>query len=335
MTTPPTEQNAITQIKDPMHILERICRLKAEEVAARKQRISIAKIESVSGYSVPRRSLTKALSAKARTLDGIPAIIAEHKRKSPSEGPIAPDSDVANVVRAYAEAGASAISVLTDSNFGGSLEDLAHARAASSLAMLRKDFIIDSYQLHESRALGADAVLLIVACLDDSKLKRLVRQAQALELQVLVEVHTEEELLRVPDSADLLGINSRDLSDFSVDLQRARQLAEKAKAMNSSRLLIAESGIQDPSVIPDLVRSGFDAFLIGTHFMQSPNPGESCRTFLQAAGTLLAAADDIKQLKRNRPKPRIKSNRIKPDQIKPDQIKPDRIKPDQIKPDEI
>lgn len=208
-----------------------------------------------------------------------PAVIAEHKRRSPSKGEISPMSDVAEVARMYASNGAAAMSVLTDTPyFGGSLEDLAVARhAAPFLPLLRKEFIVDEYQISQARVYGADAILLIAAMISPDDLRRFNDFAHSLGLQTLVEIHSEEEVTAVPGDADMVGVNNRDLTSFSTDINNAVRLMD---ALPPDVVKIAESGIKTPEDLQRLRDVGFDGFLIGEAFMSTPDPGETLARFI-------------------------------------------------------
>jgi indole-3-glycerol phosphate synthase len=207
---------------------------------------------------------------EALTQPGI-AVIAEFKRRSPSAGTLREDADVSAVVRAYERGGAAAISVLTEGpSFGGSLEDLRLARRACQLPILQKDFIIDPYQLHEARAAGADAVLLIVAALGDEELASLHLAAHDLGLEVLVEVHDQVELGRALEAgAEVIGINNRDLRDFTVDVQRTSRLIGEVP---TGTVVVSESGITSAQQLRALEQQGADAVLVGESLMRAPDP---------------------------------------------------------------
>jgi len=217
------------------------------------------------------RGFRRALEAGER-----PRVIAEIKRRSPSKGEIRPDFDGVACARAYASAGAAAISVLTDARyFGGSLELLAQVRAAVSLPVLRKDFILDAYQVDEARVYGADAVLLIAAALDGAALRALAAHAEGLGLDALVEVHDERELeAALAAGADLIGINNRDLRTFEVDLGVTERLAGK---LPEGCLVVAESGIFTPSDWERLEAAGAHAFLVGEALMRESDVGAALR----------------------------------------------------------
>jgi len=232
-----------------VNVLERIIAGTREDVRRRRQEMPLKQLQQ----ALERRGDDRPFS-EALTLPGV-SVIAEHKRRSPSVGLIREGATVEDVVGAYERGGAAALSILTESrNFGGSLDDLRAARAASSLPILRKDFIVDAYQLYESAAAGADAILLIVAALDADDLSDLYAEAARLDLDVLVEVHSESELetaLEVID-ADVIGINNRDLADFSVDVERTFELLHDIPA---GKTVISESGFHSRSQLDDLERA--------------------------------------------------------------------------------
>jgi indole-3-glycerol phosphate synthase len=204
------------------------------------------------------------------------SLIAEFKRRSPSSGEIREGADVAETVQAYERGGAAALSVLTESeHFGGSLQDLREARAASSLPILRKDFIVDTYQLYEAAVSGADAVLLVVAALDDRELSELYAETRSLDLDALIEVHDAEELERALDlEADVLGINNRDLDDLSVDVRTTYELMPDVPA---GKTVVSESGIASRAELDELERVGVDAVLIGEALMRAEDPEATAR----------------------------------------------------------
>jgi indole-3-glycerol phosphate synthase len=208
-------------------------------------------------------------------------IIAEFKRRSPSKGWIFPDAKVEEVVPAYEKAGASACSVLTDRKFfGGSLDDLRLARRMVKLPLLRKEFILDEYQLKESRVAGADAILLIAAVLTPGECLSLAEAAHSLNLEVLLEIHNEAELGHLNPSIDMLGINNRNLGTFQTSLDHSFLLAQKMRSANSDILLISESGITEPATVKELQEKGFRGFLIGETFMRGGTPGETLYHFI-------------------------------------------------------
>ncbi|HEY8466625.1 MAG TPA: indole-3-glycerol phosphate synthase TrpC [Solirubrobacterales bacterium] len=207
------------------------------------------------------------------------SLIAEFKRRSPSAGEIRPGADIDEIVAAYERGGASALSVLTEpSGFGGSLEDLRAARARSELPILRKDFVVDPYQLHEAAVNGADAALLIVAALDDDELAELYETARSLDIDTIVEVHDERDLERaLAIDADVIGINNRDLTTFVVDVETTERLLTDIPA---GKTVVAESGYSSREQIEDLDRIGVDAVLIGEALMRAPDPEQAVRELI-------------------------------------------------------
>jgi indole-3-glycerol phosphate synthase len=207
------------------------------------------------------------------------SVIAEFKRRSPSAGEIRAGATPAEIARGYDEAGAAALSVLTDApHFGGSLDDLREARAACVLPVLQKDFTVDRYQLYEAAVAGADAVLLIVAALDPEQLARLHDEARELDLDVIVEVHKEAELeTALTVDAEVIGINNRDLDDFTVDVQRTFELITDVPA---GKTVVSESGVADRSTLEELGRIGVDAVLIGEALMRADDPGTKLRELI-------------------------------------------------------
>ncbi|MDE6768811.1 MAG: indole-3-glycerol phosphate synthase TrpC, partial [Muribaculaceae bacterium] len=219
------------------------------------------------------------LDMSGRITSSVGGIIAEHKRRSPSKGEISPMSDVEAVACMYASNGAAAMSVLTDTPyFGGSLEDLAVARkAAPTLPLLRKEFIVDNYQIYQARVYGADAVLLIASMISGEEIRRMNDLAHSLGMQTLVELHTLEEMKSLPTDADMVGVNNRDLTSFNTDLRNAFDMVA---SLPEKMVKIAESGIKTPQDVQRLKSVGFNGFLIGEAFMSTPNPGETLREFI-------------------------------------------------------
>jgi indole-3-glycerol phosphate synthase len=248
-----------------MSVLDRIVDDTRDEVKRRRKQISQNKLEQLlEGRAEGFRPFSEAL-----TRPGV-SLIAEHKRRSPSAGTIREGAAVAEVVQAYERGGAAALSVLTEPfHFGGSLDDLREARAHTTLPVLRKDFIVDRYQLYEAAAAGADAILLIVAALDAKDLAALLHEASALDLDALVEVHDERELEAALEvEADVLGINNRDLSDFTVDIERTFTLLADVPA---GKTVVSESGFSTREQLDELERVGVDAVLIGETLMRAPD----------------------------------------------------------------
>ena len=246
-----------------MNVLDRIVSATLEDVQRRRSSVPLSELEQAVAQRPEGRPFTEALQRPGISL------IAEHKRRSPSAGQIREGATVADVVQAYERGGATALSVLTEGpHFGGSLEDLREARAASELPILRKDFLVDPYQVYESAAAGADAVLLIVAAVHADDLAVLNREARGLDLDVLVEVHDEAELecaLEVVE-ADVIGINNRDLTDFSVDVDRTFELLSDVPA---GKTVVSESGIHTRDQLDELERVGVDAVLVGEGLMRA------------------------------------------------------------------
>ena len=254
-----------------MSVLERIVDSTREDVARRRQAVPLSELEQQAARTREDRPFSEAL-----TRPGI-SVIAEHKRRSPSAGEIRKGATVTEIVGAYERGGAAALSILTEErHFGGSLDDLREALSASALPILRKDFVVDPYQVYESAVAGADAILLIVAALDDDDLGLLHREAASLDLDVLVEVHDEEELERALEvvDADVIGINNRDLVDFSVDIERTYELLSDVPA---GKTVVSESGIVYREQIEELERVGVDAVLVGETLMRAEDPEVACR----------------------------------------------------------
>lgn len=255
-----------------MNILEQIVADKYKEVALKKSITPIEAYTKMPLFERNRKSLKKALQAEDST-----GIIAEFKRRSPSKGVINANADVAQVTAAYSQY-AAGISVLTDeSYFGGSNDDLILARQTVNVPLLRKDFIVDGYQLYEARSIGADVILLIAACLSKQQLKQLAHTAKSLQLEVLLEVHNEEELEHVCDEVDMVGVNNRNLKTFEVNIRTSLDLINK---MPQGKPAIAESGISNVDSIVTLQHAGFKGFLIGENFMKHASPSVAFADFI-------------------------------------------------------
>jgi indole-3-glycerol phosphate synthase len=255
-----------------MNILDKIIEHKKKEVADCKARISVSELEKNALFLRETLSLKKYLSDDSKT-----GIIAEFKRKSPSKGIINDKVNVAEVTAAYTNNGASGLSVLTDSHFfGGSREDVQEARV-NAIPILRKDFMIDEYQVTEAKAMGADVILLIAACLTTIEVRRLAVFAKSLQLEVLLEIHNEEELQHICDEVDLVGVNNRDLKTFTVDINRSISLGEKIPA---GKIKISESGISSIETIMHLKTFGYKGFLIGENFMKEESPSIAFASFV-------------------------------------------------------
>jgi len=259
-----------------MNVLDRILERKRNEVAALRASPGHRELAARAARADAPRGFARALATGPS-----PRVVAEFKRASPSRGEIRPGADPAAIARAYAAAGAAALSVLTDREFfRGGLEDLRAARSACALPVLRKDFTIDPLQLVEARAESADAALLIVAALGDGQLRELLACARELGLDALVEVHDEAELERaLAHGAALIGVNNRDLRDFKTDVGVTRALLPRA----AGRTVVSESGLDSPEVVRALVAEGASAFLVGEALMRAPDPGAELRRLRGAA----------------------------------------------------
>jgi indole-3-glycerol phosphate synthase len=263
-----------------MDILETIVANKRIEVAHQKQAVSLELMLSL-GAKFLNGNVHSMRKALERSQTGI---IAEFKRRSPSKGWLHPNAKVENILPAYEQGGASACSILTDSEFfGGSFGDLRRARSLVKLPLLRKDFIIDEYQVYQARVLGADVVLLIAAILTEEECGTFALTAHQLGLEVLLEIHSEEELSCFNENVDMIGVNNRHLGTFHTDTENSFRLIERMKAEagegSEAPLFVSESGISDPEVIKELRKAGFRGFLIGETFMKTENPGETLDEF--------------------------------------------------------
>lgn len=247
-----------------MNILDTIIAKKNKEVASNKASVSVDELKKSDLFTRPTFSLKDFLLDKTKT-----GIIAEFKRQSPSKGIINATADVLEVTQAYTLNGASCLSILTDEYFfGGSAQDLRNARV-NNIPILRKDFIIDEYQIVEARSMGADVILLIAACLTTERVKELATFAKSIQLEVLLEIHSDEELQHICDETELVGVNNRDLKTFTVDINRSIELSKK---IPDNKIKIAESGINDIETIRIFREAGFKGFLIGENFMKQPDP---------------------------------------------------------------
>ena len=253
-------------------ILNKIVAVKREEVAAAKSRKALAVVREDAESRVLTRDFVGALRAKIAA--GKPAVIAEVKKASPSKGVLRADFIPADIAQSYAEFGAACLSVLTDQQFfQGCADYLKQARASCQLPVLRKDFMVDAYQIYESRAMGADAILLIAACLEDAQLKEFEHIARSLDMAVLVEVHDAAELVRALRlKTPLIGVNNRELKTFEVSLDTTLTLM---KDIPADRLLVCESGIQTRDDVLRMGAAGVNAFLVGEAFMRAEEPGEA------------------------------------------------------------
>jgi indole-3-glycerol phosphate synthase len=261
-------------------ILDRIVAVKRQEIAEALKRKSLAVVRADAESRVLTRDFVGAMRAKIAA--GQAAVIAEIKKASPSKGVLRADFIPADIAQTYAEHGAACLSVLTDVQFfQGCVDFLKQARASCQLPVLRKDFIVDAYQVYESRAMGADAVLLIAACLDDAQLKDFEAIARSLDMAVLVEVHDAPELARALHlKTPLIGINNRNLKTFEVSLETTLSLMRDVPA---DRLLVCESGIRTRDDVLRLGAAGVNAFLVGEAFMREADPGEALATLFAMA----------------------------------------------------
>ena len=257
-----------------MSILQQIVKGIQKDLVLKKEIVPIDSLESSPLFE--RR--TNSLSQRIIETEGI---IAEHKRRSPSKPNINFDLRLADVAQGYESAGVAGMSVLTNSQyFGGSLEDLILARQACELPLLRKEFIIDEYQVLEAKANGADAILLIAACLEKHDIQTLSALAQQLEMEVLLEVHNANELKKsIMPSIDMIGVNNRDLTSFRVSLETSKSLADQ---IPTEFLKLSESGLSSPESVLELRDCGYQGFLMGEHFMKTDNPGVSVQHFIKS-----------------------------------------------------
>ncbi|AYN02561.1 indole-3-glycerol phosphate synthase TrpC [Chryseobacterium sp. 3008163] len=254
-----------------MNILDKIIARKKEEISDSKSRISLQQLENSEFFNRKTLSLKETLQSKSR-------IIAEFKRQSPSKGIINDKVSPLEVVSAYEKFGASAVSILTDKDFfGGSFEDILNVRNHINIPILRKDFMIDEYQFYEAKSMGADVILLIAACLSPNKVSEFTELAHSLDLEVLLEIHIEDELQHINKNIDFVGVNNRNLKDFKVDLQHSVHLKNQLPGNTFS---IAESGIYSEEDFKFLKEKGFDGFLMGEYFMKNQNPGNKFREFI-------------------------------------------------------
>lgn len=258
-------------------ILSEIIANKRFEVDLQKQSISLEQLQNSLETTVKQRSLKEALKSSSS------GIIAEFKRRSPSKGWINRKAQAEDIVPGYVNAGASAVSILTDEKFfGGNLKDIKDARPLIDIPILRKDFIVDEYQLYQAKIIGADAVLLIAAALKKEELHALAAKAHELGLEVLLEIHSVEELKYINANMDVIGINNRNLGTFFTDVENSFRLAEQ---LPSDAVLVSESGISDPATVKRLQKAGFKGFLIGENFMKTDNPELALKSFIEDLNT--------------------------------------------------
>lgn len=254
-------------------ILQTILENTRAEVSERKARVSLQELERAILQAPPPRSLRKSLATRP------PGIIAEFKRRSPSKGWIKREARPEDIIPAYEQNGAAALSILTDNRFfGGSLDDVRRARPLTRLPILRKEFVVDAFQLYEARAAGADAILLIAAALTPQECRPLTRLAHEIGLEVLLEIHDSTELDRYGEGIDVLGVNNRDLRAFRTDPSRSEALFP---ALPAGTFPISESGLLDPAVATRLRATGYRGFLVGEAFMKEPQPGEALAAYIK------------------------------------------------------
>jgi indole-3-glycerol phosphate synthase len=256
-----------------MNILNKIIKTKQQELFQKKQTKDFETI-----YKEAKQSSYQPISFRSALLESNSGIIAEFKRKSPSKGFINENANIKQVISGYERNGAAAISVLTDNQyFGGSLEDLSKARSLVKIPILRKDFIIDPYQICEAKIAGANVILLIASALTIENTQSLSRFAHSLGIEVLLEIHNEKELAHIGESIDVVGINNRDLNTFKTNVEHSFSLGGK---ISEDVVKISESGISSPETVKKLKISGFKGFLMGENFMKQANPEEELKKFI-------------------------------------------------------
>jgi indole-3-glycerol phosphate synthase len=263
-----------------MTILDKIIQYKFKEVEENKLRLPTKTLEASPLFGRDIISLKNALKDPEKL-----GFIAEFKRKSPSKGLINGQAQVEEVTTGYIKAGASGLSVLTDAEFfGGENENLLRARQVNQSPVLRKDFIVDEYQLIEAKAIGADVILLIAECLEKDRLLELAKFAKSLRLEILMEIHSAEQLEKVNPFLDIIGVNNRNLKDFSVSIDTSLQLFDQ---IPDDFVKISESGLSSAEAIATLKNAGFQGFLIGEYFMKQPDPGQACYNLIKEVENLL------------------------------------------------
>jgi len=256
------------------NILDRIVQRKLDEVAVEKMENPIFQLMTEPNFKRKCYSAKKSITQK-----GASGVIAEFKRQSPSKGVINGLSKPEDVVEKYQSAGASMVSVLTDESFfGANSQDFSLARNELNIPLLRKEFIVDPYQIYQSKAMGADVILLIAAILSPQRCKDFAFIAKELGMEVLLELHDESELGHVNKFVDLVGINNRNLKDFTVDTEKSIQLAAK---LPEDMIRVAESGLSSAEIVKEMRNKGFQAFLMGEHFMKQESPGDACTEFIK------------------------------------------------------
>ena len=254
-----------------MNILDKILENKKQEIEKSKSKISLSQLKDSEFFGRPTFSLKETIKTKS-------GIITEFKRQSPSKGIINDKVSPLEVVSQYEKFGAGAISILTDKDFfGGSFDDILSVRNHINIPILRKDFMIDEYQFYEAKSIGADVILLIASCLSPTQVSEFTELAHSLNLEVLLEIHSEDELKHINKNVDFIGINNRNLKDFKVDLQHSVDLKNQ---LPKDIFTIAESGIYTEEDFKFLKEKGFDGFLMGEYFMKNENPGQKFEEFL-------------------------------------------------------
>ena len=262
-----------------MNILQQILNDKKAYIDYRKTIVPTAMLKESIHFDAPTISLKEYLLRDDKS-----GVIAEFKRKSPSKSNINPYAEVDEISIGYMQAGASALSVLTDAQyFGGTDQDLQIARKLNYCPILRKDFIVDPYQILEARSIGADAILIIASALDHEQIKEFTALATEVGLEVLLELHHEKEFTKIPNSDIIMGVNARNLETFEVSLQNCIRMFPN---LPTESVKVAESGIRQPEEIIMLKEIGFNGFLIGERFMATANPGQACRDFIQSIPNL-------------------------------------------------
>ena len=255
-------------------ILDEIVSQKRIEILEKQKTQSIESFRNSENFLLPVKSAKASILDKSKS-----GIIAEFKRKSPSKGFINKDANVKEVVSGYEKYGASVVSVLTDEQFfGGSFDDFQQAKEVLNIPVLRKDFIVDEFQVYETKAIGADLMLLIAECLTKDEVYHLAKTAKEIGLEVLLELHSEDQLEKVNEFIDLIGINNRNLKNFEVDIEKSKQIL---KQLPTDLIKVAESGISHPKTVKELRQAGFQAFLIGENFMKADNPSQAFEQFVK------------------------------------------------------
>lgn len=266
-----------------MNYLENIVRKKRAEIKALKDKIPLSFLEKASLFNAEKPSFYEHLCKPG------PSIIAEFKRRSPSKGVLNKNADIIKIVKAYEDAGARAVSVLTDEYFDGRSPDVSAAFEIIDIPLLRKDFIIDEFQVYEARAIGASAILLIAAILEKNEIEELTALAESMGMDVLLEIHSKDELHKISPKNKIIGINNRDLKSFEVNLDRSKVIASE---LDRDIIKISESGISSVDNVIDLYRTGFQAFLIGETFMKTSDPGKTASEFINELNKKLSEAID-------------------------------------------